>query len=195
MEDFQHTPHRLNRSAHDDDWRPTNVKFVFLESLVVATSDRKTRCVESTKLSFNGEVDVNFLAQRGLLSLSIQHPPKCNDRQESADAAIQSHLQQMVELNYSLNSIISAKEERQPFRVNDSDYYMIEMMKFMLRNESERLVARIFHGQYEIREIMTNLISLKYWFLAISNMFESYGNRLGNTSELIENNFLLNSLL
>jgi hypothetical protein len=157
------------------------IPFILLESLYHVSTERFQRCASSSKQSFQQELDVNFIAQKGFLVLSSENST--------------TEVDKSLHLHYSLHSTVKSKEERQPFRINDSDYYLIEFMKFVLKYEMEYLVSRLYKNSFDLTLIIKNLMIVKYLFLSLAKIMQCYGNRLGNSSELLENNLLLNNLL
>jgi hypothetical protein len=164
------------------------IPFILLESLYHVSTERFQRCASSSKQSFQQELDVNFIAQKGFLVLS-------SENSTSQKPTIPSEVDKSLHLHYSLHSTVKSKEERQPFRINDSDYYLIEFMKFVLKYEMEYLVSRLYKNSFDLTLIIKNLMIVKYLFLSLTKIMQCYGNRLGNSSELLENNLLLNNLL
>jgi hypothetical protein len=166
------------------------IPFSLLEALYLVSHERYQRCSVASQQSYENELDVNFIAQKGLLTVS-----SVSSGGSSTSSSVASHVGSSLSMHYSLNSIVSSKDERSPYRINDSNYYLLECLRFFLKYEFEYCIYRLYNGIYDLTLVINALSIVKYLSLVIMEELKCYGTRLGNTSELSENNIMLTSLL
>ncbi len=212
----------MSYTSCEGDLTYREIPLLMLESVYLVCQERYSRCLTSSKQSYEQELDVNFIAQKGFLSISstvhhYQHPlhHQSNDSSTSfpwantttttssssvpsspSSSSLNDHIHASLTTHYSLHSIMQgSKEERQPFRINDSDYYLLELMKYIIKYEYEYMISRLYNGIYDITLVIKNMMIMKYLCLGVMELMKCYGNRLGLTSELVEYPQLLQQLL
>lgn len=200
------------------------VRALVINALIHCAQQRLLRCVESQRLSQQCEIDGNLVAQKGFLNMETGEA-QCDthstveegrfNRFKSQDpsVSISDRAFHTVLAGCTVGAVLpDGKEERAAYKVRDSNASIMELMKFIVSTELEDLTSagKVFDSsKSEAQTIATGkahtgsaktavgrsthlLESLLKVFLCV---FRSYGHKLGNSSELIEQPKLLASLM
>jgi hypothetical protein len=155
------------------------VRQIIANAVEHACSDRWQRCWNSTYFATCSELDSNFLAKRGFTQQVV-------DQSKALAAA---------ELDYSLHAIVKSSDERPPYKVWDHDRNVIELMKHMIKREVKSCLNRLVNQEEDRRIWLRSTACLRSLCHSHQYMLRCYGHRLGQTSELVENQRLLTLLL
>ncbi len=171
---------RIDQNVNNKDSEiEISIRQIMANAVEHACGDRWQRCLDSTFFATCSELDSNFLAKRGFTQQLIDQP-------KALVAA---------ELDYSLHAVLKSADERPPYKVWDHDRNMIELMKHMIKREVKSCVNRLLNQEEDERIWLRSTECLRSLSHGHQFMLRCYGHRLGQTSELVENQRLLALLL
>eukprot|EP01034_Spumella_vulgaris_P024374 gene24374-30714_t len=183
--DYDHSP--------TESMRPTlGIRRDILCAMEHSSHSRLARCLESCELSLRHEVDANHIAKRGYLGCGDDSPL-------SRDAVL---------AGCSMGAVTGRADERPAYKTRDSDAPLLEMVKFVVACEIKEAAAQVKERQQETSrqqgdsssdakrtQVVQEGFLLRIAVNVFVNMFRCYGFKLGNSSELVEQPDLLNSLV
>lgn len=161
-----------------------------LQNMYYITLQKLQRCQSLYSESIQYEMDVNFIAKSGVSNLVAT----------STTSEIATKPSAMLSscINYAITGVIQSKDERLPYKVHDHCMLYIELLKYIVYIELQDCYQRCQTppniDDYE-EYLLLLFQQVKYMMLSACKIFQTYGYRLGNTSELIENQTMLKELL